>query len=313
VSGVRSSWLIVGRAQRFGLARFGEEPIVLEHLRDEAGDRLGQPHVVRAERVGQRARQREHRDGATAHPQRHEHGRARLLVRTDRHVARIREEIAHNERCLAGHRRAEQSLAEPEARRRMRLRERARSQAVERPVLAELVVRDEDGRAIEAQHIAAGPKDRRHDRIRRRDPRDDPHDLRERHVLRHAPLQLGDESFALVAELPELAEPAIEQERGQPEHRQDEDRPLRRCREPERRRPERGNAEIAERRDRGGAPGADRAEPERAGDDDDHRDEIGHPPRVAREQEHRDDQDAEVAGEGDRRDPAVLLEGRRAP
>ncbi len=299
---------LVGRPERLGLARLGEQPIVLEHLRDEAGDGLGQADVVGAECIGKGARQREDRDGAAAHPQRHQDDRTSLLGRPDGHVARIGEEVAHEERRVARHRRAEQPLAEPEPWRRVCLRDRARGQAVERPVLAELLVRDEHRRPIEAQHVAARAKDGGHDRVGRRDARDDPHHLLERGILGDAPLQSGDEALALIAKLPQLAETAIEQERGQAEHRDDEDRALGRCREAECGGPERRDAEIAECRDPRRGPRSDGAEPERAGDDDDHRDEIGHPPRVAREEEHRDDEDGEIAGVRDRGDRALLLQ-----
>ena len=194
----------------------------------------------------------------------------------------------------------------------MRFRGRARGEAIERPVFAELLIGDEDRRAIEAQDVTARAKDGGHDRVGRRDAGDDPHHLLERGILGDTPLQSGDQTFALVAELPELAEPAVQQERGEPEDRNDEDRALERRDEPERGRPERGDGEVADGRDRGCAPRADGAEAERAGDDDDHGDEVGHPPGVAREEEHRDDQDGQVAGVGDRGDAAMPLQGGRA-
>ncbi len=45
---------LVGGAEGFGLARFGEEPVVLEDLRDQARDGLGEADVVGAECIGQR-------------------------------------------------------------------------------------------------------------------------------------------------------------------------------------------------------------------------------------------------------------------
>ena len=48
---------LVRGAQGFGLARFREEPVVLEHLGDQSRDGLGEPDVVGAERVRQRARE----------------------------------------------------------------------------------------------------------------------------------------------------------------------------------------------------------------------------------------------------------------